>query len=267
MSRIGKKPIALPSGVEVKVAGATVSVKGPLGKLDWKLGDGLGVAVENGQVVVSRSSEDRKVRALHGLVRAELNNMVHGVTKGYERNLEITGVAMGAANVMSYVAFQRPVADLNDPQELLLSIKEESQFYKRWRFGAAFLGGLRVVQQVPGFIRWICSRNRSVASAVLSCIGDPSMAIAANYPVDQNGDPVMGNLVMTDLNTAPPIRPLTHASFTTWHFSNKLRLGVRCDSTVFTQESAQELLDSFADRVLALAALPTERQTSTRVAA
>lgn len=181
------------------------------------------------------------------------------------RNLDHDG--MPAANVMSYVAFQRPVADLNDPQELLLSIKEESQFYKRWRFGAAFLGGLRVVQQVPGFIRWICSRNRSVASAVLSCIGDPSMAIAANYPVDQNGDPVMGNLVMTDLNTAPPIRPLTHASFTTWHFSNKLRLGVRCDSNVFTHESAQELLDSFADRVLALAASATERQTTTRVAA
>ena len=113
MSRIGKKPIALPSGVEVKVAGATVSVKGPLGKLDWKLGDGLGVAVENGQVVVSRSSEDRKVRALHGLVRAELNNMVHGVTKGYERNLEITGVGYKAAlqgRTMSFnVGYINPV--------------------------------------------------------------------------------------------------------------------------------------------------------------
>jgi large subunit ribosomal protein L6 len=113
MSRIGKKPIALPSGVEVKVAGATVSVKGPLGKLDWQLGDGLGVAVENGQVVVSRSSEDRKVRALHGLVRAELNNMVHGVTKGYERNLEITGVGYKAAlqgRTMSFnVGYINPV--------------------------------------------------------------------------------------------------------------------------------------------------------------
>lgn len=92
MSRIGKQPIAIPGGVEVKVAGSTVSVKGPLGKLDWSLVPGITVSVENGHVVVSRANEDRKVRALHGLVRAELNNMVHGVTKGYERSLEITGV-------------------------------------------------------------------------------------------------------------------------------------------------------------------------------
>ena len=92
MSRIGKKPIAIPGGVEVKVAGSNVSVKGPLGKLDWAVARGVSVAVDQGQIVVSRSSEDRKVRALHGLVRAELNNMIHGVTKGYERSLEITGV-------------------------------------------------------------------------------------------------------------------------------------------------------------------------------
>jgi large subunit ribosomal protein L6 len=92
MSRIGKKPIAIPGGVEIKVVGSTVSVKGPLGKLDWSLQDGVKVAVTNGQLIVDRASEDRKVRALHGLTRAELSNMVHGVTKGYERSLEITGV-------------------------------------------------------------------------------------------------------------------------------------------------------------------------------
>ncbi len=92
MSRVGKKPIAIPAGVEVKVAGTTASVKGPLGKLDWSIAEGVKVAVDNGQVVVSRSGEDRKLRALHGLVRAELNNMIHGVTRGYERSLEITGV-------------------------------------------------------------------------------------------------------------------------------------------------------------------------------
>ena len=92
MSRIGNQPIAIPGGVEVKVAGSTVSVKGPLGKLDWSLVPGITVSVEKGHVVVSRANEDRKVRALHGLVRAEISNMVHGVTKGYERSLEITGV-------------------------------------------------------------------------------------------------------------------------------------------------------------------------------
>jgi len=92
MSRIGKKPIAIPGGVEVKVAGSTVSVKGPLGMLDWSLVHGVKVAVSNGQVIVDRANDDRKVRALHGLTRAELNNMIQGVTKGYERSLEITGV-------------------------------------------------------------------------------------------------------------------------------------------------------------------------------
>ena len=74
------------------MAGSNVSVKGPLGKLDWSLTQGVSVAVDKDQIVVSRSSDDRKLRALHGLVRAELNNMVQGVTKGYERSLEITGV-------------------------------------------------------------------------------------------------------------------------------------------------------------------------------
>ena len=92
MSRIGKKPIAIPGGVEVKVAGARVSIKGPLGKFEWPVSDGLEVSVTNGQLLVNRSNDDRKVRALHGLTRAELSNMIQGVTKGYERSLEITGV-------------------------------------------------------------------------------------------------------------------------------------------------------------------------------
>jgi large subunit ribosomal protein L6 len=92
MSRIGKKPIDIPGGVEVKVTGSTVSVKGPLGKLDWSLVHEVKVAVSNGQLIVDRANDDRKVRALHGLTRAELSNMIQGVTKGYERSLEITGV-------------------------------------------------------------------------------------------------------------------------------------------------------------------------------
>lgn len=97
MSRIGKKPIPIPSGVEVKTAGTTVTVKGPLGKLDWSGVPGVDVVIKDGQVLVGRSSEDRKVRALHGLTRAELSNMIQGVTKGYERSLEITGVGYKTA--------------------------------------------------------------------------------------------------------------------------------------------------------------------------
>jgi len=135
MSRIGKKPIAIPSGVEVKVVGPTVSVQGPLGKLSWPLvQQGVSVAVEGGQVTVLRSSEDRKSRAMHGLVRAELNNMIHGVTKGYERSLEITGVGYKAqiqGRTMSFnvgyinpVVYQLPAGvDVKVDKQTLINIK------------------------------------------------------------------------------------------------------------------------------------------------
>lgn len=134
MSRIGKKPIAVPSGVEVKVADGVVSVKGPLGKLDWKLKRGVAVAVAEGQIVVTRSSDEPNIRAMHGLVRAELNNMVRGVTKGYERNLEITGVGYKTAvqgRTMSFnVGYINPVAysvpagiDVKVDKQTLINVK------------------------------------------------------------------------------------------------------------------------------------------------
>ena len=96
MSRIGRKPIPVPAGVEINVAERTVSVKGPRGRLEWRLHAGMSVATSNGDVVVSRSSDERKIRSLHGLTRAEIHNMVEGVTKGYEKTLEVTGVGYKA---------------------------------------------------------------------------------------------------------------------------------------------------------------------------
>jgi large subunit ribosomal protein L6 len=134
MSRIGNKPIPIPAGVDIKVAGSVVSVKGPLGKLDWTLTPDIGVTVDKGQVVVTRANEDRKIRAMHGLVRAELSNMVHGVTKGYERNMEITGVGYKAAlqgRTMSFnVGYINPVLypvpagiDVKVDKQTLINIK------------------------------------------------------------------------------------------------------------------------------------------------
>jgi len=96
MSRVGRKPIPIPQGVEVKSNGHHVTVKGPLGSLEWPLASDLSVAVIDGHAQVNRASDEPKIRALHGLARAELNNMVIGVTKGYERTLEITGVGYKA---------------------------------------------------------------------------------------------------------------------------------------------------------------------------
>lgn len=96
MSRIGRKPIPIPSGVEVKTEGATVVAKGPLGRLEWTLVNGVRVEIEDGFLHVKRENDQPKFKALHGLVRAELSNMIHGVTHGYERALELTGVGYRA---------------------------------------------------------------------------------------------------------------------------------------------------------------------------
>jgi large subunit ribosomal protein L6 len=94
MSRIGRSPVAIPSGVTVKVDGGNVSVKGPKGTLEMKHRPEVAIDVEEKQLVVKRltGSSDRNGRAFHGLTRALIQNMVIGVTEGYEKKLEINGV-------------------------------------------------------------------------------------------------------------------------------------------------------------------------------
>jgi large subunit ribosomal protein L6 len=99
MSRIGKKPLAIPDKVQVAVADHTVKVEGPLGKLSWEFRPEIAVNVDASakEVRVSRKDESRLARALHGLARSLLRNMIEGVTKGYEKKLEIQGVGYIAA--------------------------------------------------------------------------------------------------------------------------------------------------------------------------
>ncbi|MFY9263099.1 MAG: 50S ribosomal protein L6 [Actinomycetaceae bacterium] len=91
MSRIGKLPIAIPAGVEVKIDGDTVIVKGPKGELAQAIPAPIEVAVNDGEIVVTRPNEERETRSLHGLTRTLIYNNVVGVTEGYKRNLEIVG--------------------------------------------------------------------------------------------------------------------------------------------------------------------------------
>ena len=98
MSRIGKLPIEIPAGVEVKIGeGNHITVKGPKGTLERKLADDMNIAMENGQITVTRPSDLKRHRALHGLTRTLIHNMVIGVTQGYEKVLEINGVGYRAA--------------------------------------------------------------------------------------------------------------------------------------------------------------------------
>ena len=96
MSRIGKMPVAIPKGVEVKADQELVRVKGPKGELTNRIPVGLSVKVEGGQVLVGRANDEKAQRALHGLLRSLVANSVEGVTKGFTRDLEIVGVGYKA---------------------------------------------------------------------------------------------------------------------------------------------------------------------------
>ena len=97
MSRIGRKPIAIPAGVDVAIEGNVVTVKGPKGTLTQTVNPDLTVTVENGEVLVTRPTDDKEHRSLHGLTRTLIANMVHGVSEGYSKELEIQGVGYRAA--------------------------------------------------------------------------------------------------------------------------------------------------------------------------
>ncbi len=97
MSRIGKKPIPIPPGVDVKIEGDTVKVKGPKGELSQQIRPEVDVKIEDNQIIVTRKSDNKKARAFHGLYRSLINNMVIGVTSGFTKVLEIHGTGYRAS--------------------------------------------------------------------------------------------------------------------------------------------------------------------------
>ena len=106
MSRIGKKPIPLPKGVEVRQEGYTLTVTGPKGTLSTAVVPGIGVEIENNVVQFSRGDDEGKTRSLHGLMRALVANNVHGVSEGFKRELDIVGVGYRAEVKGREIVFQ-----------------------------------------------------------------------------------------------------------------------------------------------------------------
>lgn len=113
MSRIGKKPIVIPSGVKVHIEGALIRAEGPKGKLSQPVPAGLKAALDDGKVTIARQGDDRKIRALHGLARALVANMVNGVKDGFEKKLEIVGIGYRAQsqgrNLQLALGYSHPV--------------------------------------------------------------------------------------------------------------------------------------------------------------
>ncbi|MEM9034098.1 MAG: 50S ribosomal protein L6 [Actinomycetota bacterium] len=131
MSRVGKAPVTIPSGVDVSVAGETVTVKGPKGELTQEIPQGISVAVEDGSIEVSRSDDERQNRALHGLTRSLLANMVTGVTEGFTKSLEIQGVgyrcqAKGKNKIELALGFSHPV-EIEAPDGIEFDVPSQTE--------------------------------------------------------------------------------------------------------------------------------------------
>jgi len=130
MSRIGKQPIAIPPKVKVEIKGQQVSVEGPKGKLNWELPRRTSLKVEEGKLVVSREGDDANARALHGLSRALVNNMVRGVSDGFVKKLEIQGVGFKASvqgsNVNMTLGYSHPIV-YPIPAQIKVTVEENTK--------------------------------------------------------------------------------------------------------------------------------------------
>lgn len=127
MSRIGKKPIEIPSGVELAVSGNTVKAKGPKGELSFDAADCLEVKVEGSNCTVERKNEEKFTRAIHGTTRSIISNMVEGVSKGYTKELEINGVGYRAqqqgTNLVLSLGFSHNI-DFQVPDGVTVNVKD-----------------------------------------------------------------------------------------------------------------------------------------------
>ena len=151
MSRIGKAPITVPSGVDVTVEGRNVTVKGPKGTLSHEVDEPITVSVDDGVLSVQRPDDERESRALHGLSRSLLNNLVQGVSQGYERKLEIHGVGYRVqargSDLEFALGFSHPVK-ITPPEGITFAVESPTRFSVQ---------GIdkQLVGQVAANIRWL----------------------------------------------------------------------------------------------------------------
>ena len=131
MSRIGKAPISVPNGVEIGISGKSVEIKGPKGTLDLEVPGSISVRQDGDQVLVERPDDERTSRALHGLTRSLINNMVIGVSEGFSKELEIIGVgyraqAKGQSSLELQLGFSHPVS-VEAPEGISFEVPEPTR--------------------------------------------------------------------------------------------------------------------------------------------
>lgn len=130
MSRVGRMPVIIPAGVQVDINGLKIRVKGPKGELQRDFSPLVGITMENGQIVITRNSDKPAERALHGTTRAVLANMIHGVSAGFERVLEIEGVGyraeMNGKNLVLYMGYSHPV-EMEPPEGISFDVEAKAR--------------------------------------------------------------------------------------------------------------------------------------------
>jgi large subunit ribosomal protein L6 len=130
VSRIGRMPVVVPAGVQVEISGTNVGVKGPKGEMKRAFSPLIGIAMENGQIMITRHSDQPAERALHGTTRAVLANMIHGVSTGFERVLEIEGVGyraeMKGKNLVLYMGYSHPV-EMEPPAGISFDVDQKAR--------------------------------------------------------------------------------------------------------------------------------------------
>jgi large subunit ribosomal protein L6 len=143
MSRVGRMPVAVPGGVQINIDGSLVKVKGPKGELQRMFSPLIGIALENGQVTITRNSDAAAERALHGTTRAVLANMIHGVSSGFTTILEVEGVGyraeLSGKNLMLYVGYSHPV-DFPPPAGISFEVEQKTRQIKVMGFDKEAVG-------------------------------------------------------------------------------------------------------------------------------
>ncbi|MEJ2411454.1 MAG: 50S ribosomal protein L6 [Anaerolineales bacterium] len=152
MSRVGRLPVDIPSGVDVNISGSHVRIKGPKGELEYTFSPVISIEVKDNQILVTRPSDAREMRSLHGTTRALLQNMVTGVTDGFQKELQLVGVGyranMSGSNLELNVGYSHTVL-VEPPQGISFEVGERNQ--------QIFISGVdkQVVGQVAADIRKI----------------------------------------------------------------------------------------------------------------
>jgi large subunit ribosomal protein L6 len=150
VSRVGQMPVGVPSGVDVKINGSHVHIKGPKGELEFTFSPVISIAIKDNEIQVSRPSDAREMRSLHGTTRALIQNMVTGVTEGFQKELQLVGVGyranMSGSNLELNVGFSHTVV-VEPPQGISFEVGERNQ--------QIFISGIdkQVVGQVAADIR------------------------------------------------------------------------------------------------------------------